>query len=201
MTSTLTNFSGQNWLMTPANPVVGDLHKDPAAFFDQTWLLVLTGIVEANLKGNSTSQWFNETANFIPSGLLYTSDFDSPPVGQGPLYWALNKCGIKRPPLHTYTVCFSLQDGGWAPFVSLSSIIDQNQSINAGFAVNLWRPKHFMKGVNSRNVGAVDNVFNIFTGISVDLGVRDTDAFILKLGYNVTLLGKIVLAEQNSLHD
>ena len=58
-----------------------------------------------------------------------------------------------------------------------------------------------MKGVNSRNVGAVDNVFNIFTGISVDLGVRDTDAFILKLSYNVTLLGKIVLAEQNSLHD
>ena len=99
MATTLTNFVGQNWLMTPANPVVGDLHN-PAAFFDQTWLLVLTGIVEANLKGNSTSQWLNETVNFIPSGLLYTSDFDSPPVGQGPLYWALNKYGIKRPPLH-----------------------------------------------------------------------------------------------------
>ncbi len=200
MATTLTNFSGQNWLMTPANPLAGDL-RDPAAFFDQTWLLVLTGIVEANLKGNSTSLWLNETVNFLPSGLLYTSDFDSPPIGQGPLFWALNKYGIKRPPLHTYTVCFSLQDGGWAPFVSLSSIIDQNQSVNAGFAVNLWRPHHFQKGVNSRIAGATDNVFNVFTGIDADLGVRDTDAFILKLSYNITLLGKIVLAEQNSLHD
>ena len=114
MATTLTNFVGQNWLITPAAPVVGDLHRQ---FFDQTWLLVLTGIVEADLQGNSTSQWLNETVTFLPSGLLYTSDFDLPPVGQGPLFWVLNKHGIQRPPLHEYTVCFSLQDGGWAPFV------------------------------------------------------------------------------------
>jgi hypothetical protein len=49
--------------------------------------------------------------------------------------------------------------------------------------------------------GAVGNVFNVFTGITAYLGVRDTDAFILKLSYNVTLLGKIVFASQGSLHD
>jgi hypothetical protein len=79
--ATLTNFSGQNWLITPAAPVAGDLHQ-PRAFFNQKWFLVLTGIVEANLQGNSTSHWLNETVNFIPSGLLYTSDFDSPPAGR-----------------------------------------------------------------------------------------------------------------------
>jgi hypothetical protein len=195
MATTLTNFSGQNWLITPAVPVVGDLHQ-PAAFFNQTWSLVLTGIVEANLQGNSTSDWRNETVTFLPAGLLYTSDFDSAPVGEGPLYWVLNQYGIQRPPLHTYTVCFSLQQ--WAPFVSLSAIFDQNQSINAGFAVNLWRPTHFQKGTNLQTNAAFNNVF---TGITADLGVRDTDAFILKLSYNVTLLGKIVFAAQGSLHD
>jgi hypothetical protein len=197
MATNLTNFSGQNWLITPAAPVVGDLHQ-PAAFWDQTWFLVLTGIVEVGLKGNSTSNWLEETVSFIPSGLVYTSDFDSPPVGEGPLYWVLNQYGIQRPPLHTYTVCFSLQEGGWAPFVSLSSIFDQNQSINAGFAVTKWRPTHFMKGINYFTNKAFDH---IFTGITADLGVRDTDAFILKLSYNISLLGRIVFAAQNSLSD
>ena len=87
----------------------------------------------------------------------------------------LNKHGIQRPPC-TNTRCFSLQDGGWAPFVSLSSIFDQGTSINAGFAVNKWRPTHFQKGVNWATGGAVDNVFNVFTGITADLAVRDTDA-------------------------
>ncbi|HEY7300558.1 MAG TPA: hypothetical protein VH684_21890 [Xanthobacteraceae bacterium] len=200
MTTTLTNFAGQNWLITPAAPVAANLYQ-PDAFFDQTWLLVLTGIVEADLQGNSNSTWLKETVTFLPSGLLYASDFDSPPAGQGPLFWALNKYGIQRPPLHTYTVCFSLQDGGWAPFVSLSQIFDQGESINAGFGVTMWRPTHFMKGVNFRTGGAGDSVFNVFTGITADLAVRDTDAFIFKLSYHVTLLGKIVFAAQNSLHD
>jgi hypothetical protein len=190
----LTNFLGQNWLITPAAPVVGDL-RQPAAFFDQTWLLVLTGIVEADLQGNSDS-WLNETVSFIPSGLLYPSDFDSPPAGEGPLYSVLNQYSIQRPPLHAYTVCFSVQQ--WAPFVSLSAIFDQDDSVNAGFAVNLWRPTHFKKGTNF----LTNNAFgNIFTGITVDLGVSDTDAYIRKLSYNVSLLGRIVFAAQNSVQD
>ena len=102
-TKVLTNFLGQNWLIAPANPVVGNLF-DPTNFFDQTWLLVLTGIVEADVSGSIL-----ETVSFLPSGLFYTSDFDSPPEGQGPLFATLNQFDIQRPPLHTYAVCFSLQ--------------------------------------------------------------------------------------------
>jgi hypothetical protein len=40
---------------------------------------------------------------------------------------------------------------------------------------------------------------NVFTGINVDVGVRDTDAFILKLSYNITLLGTIAFAASGSL--
>ena len=103
MATQLTNFLGQNWLITPAAPVVGDLNK-PAAFFDQTWLLVLTGIVVANLRGNSTSQWLNETVTFIPSGLLYTSDFDSPPVGDHYTGCSTNTSFKGRPSTHTPSV-------------------------------------------------------------------------------------------------
>jgi hypothetical protein len=111
MATALSTFSGQNWLITPAAPVAPDLHQ-PRSFFNQTWFLVLTGIVEADLKGNSTSNWKKETVTFLPSGLLYPSDLDSPPAGEGPLFWVLNQYGIPRPPLHEYTVCFSLQEGG-----------------------------------------------------------------------------------------
>ena len=43
------------------------------------------------------------------------------------------------------------------------------------------------------------SVGNIFTGVMADVSVRDKDANILKLSYNVTLLGKIVFA--GALHD
>lgn len=182
----LNNFSGQNWLITPAVPLVGPLNQ-PRNFLNQSWLLVLTGVVEANLQGNGAQDWLNETVDFIPGGLFYTNQYDHPPVGEGPLYWALNEHGIPRPGTSGYSVCFSLQQ--WAPFVSLSSIFDRNQSINAGFAVDRWRPKHFWKGFD---LTANHDVGNLFTGVTADVAVRDTDAFILKFSYSITLLGKIV---------
>jgi hypothetical protein len=39
----------------------------------------------------------------------------------------------------------------------------------------------------------------IFTGISVDVGISDNDAFILKLGYHITLLGRIAFAATGSI--
>ena len=45
----LTNFAGQNWLITPASLAVGE--RPPASIRDQKWLLVLTGVVLADFKG------------------------------------------------------------------------------------------------------------------------------------------------------
>ena len=33
---------------------------------------------------------------------------------------------------------------------------------------------------------------NIFTGVNADLAVNDPDAWIYRLGYNITLIGRIV---------
>lgn len=173
----LTNFAGQNWLITPAALAFGE--QPPASIHDQKWLLVLTGVVAANLEGNSTSQWLNTNVSFLPD--MAGSG------GSGPLNWAIGQYGIPKPVGQNYTIAFALDE--WAPFVSLSAIYDQSQSIDAGYAVNVWRPNHFATGIDALSNAAVGN---IFTGVNADVGVRDTDAWILSFSYNITLRGRIV---------
>ena len=173
----LTDFAGQNWLITPAALAVGEF--PPASIRDQKFLLILSGVVFANLEGNSGSQWLHETVSFLPDM--------AGPQNSGPLNWAIGRFGIPRPPGQNVTVGFSLEE--WAPFASLSSIFNQDQSINSGFAVDAWRPTHFQNGIDAVTFQPVGN---LFAGVDVDVAVRDTDAWIFRLGYNIALLGKIV---------
>jgi hypothetical protein len=191
----LDQFAGQNWLITPAALAVGE--SPPRTILDQKWLLVLSGVVLANRQGNSNAAWLSETVTFIPGksislGLL---------PNEGPLNYAINHYSIPRPSQDPkdYTVVFSLEDFSWAPFASLSAIFDQAQSINAGYAVEVWRPHHFMNAVKYPDV--TQPIHRIFTGINVDIGIRDNDAFILKLGYHITLLGRIAFAASGSIGD
>ena len=186
----LNEFTGQNWLITPAAVPVG--HRPPTNIHDQLWLLTLTGVVKADFKGNS-GQWLDETVSFMPDMSGPQSDGSS-----GPLGWAIKHFDVpKPPPGRPYRIRFSLEE--WAPFACLGSIFDRNQSVNAGFAVNTWRPSPFGKtggGTGSEGIGndLITNqpVSNLFTGITVDVAVRDSDAYLLRLGYNITLLGRIV---------
>ena len=171
----LTDFAAQNWLITPAALAVGE--APPKSIHDQSFLLVLSGVVIANFEGNSTSQWLDETLSFLPDM--------AGPQNSGPLNWAISRFGIPRPANQNATVAFSLE--GWAPFASLSNIFDQNQSIDAGFAVNTWRPNHFTTGTDAFTHAPVGN---IFTGINVNVAVRDTDAWIYRVGYNIALSEK-----------
>lgn len=56
-------------------------------------------------------------------------------------------------------------------------------------AVDDWRPNHFDNGTDAVTNEAVNN---IFTGVNADLAVNDSDAWIYRLGYNITLIGRIV---------
>jgi hypothetical protein len=179
----LTNFVGQNWLITPVALAVGE--QPPASIHDQKWLLVLTGVVAANLQGNSTSHWLNANLSFLPDM--------AGPSNSGPLNWAIGQYAIPKPAGQNYGIGFALDE--WAPFVSLSAIYDQAQSIDAGYAVNVWRPNHFATGIDAFSNAQIGN---IFTGVNVDVGVRDTDAWILSLGYNITLRGRIVFTKNSS---
>lgn len=176
----LTNFVGQNWLITPAALAFGE--HPPASIHDQKWLLVLSGVVAANLEWSGTSQWLQTNLSFLPNM--------AGPNDTGPLNWAIGHYGIPQPAGQGYTIAFAVDE--WAPFVSLSAIYDDQQSINAGFAVFNWRPNSFATGVDAFNNAPVGN---IFTGVNVDVGVSDSDAEILSLGYNITLRGKIVFTK------
>jgi hypothetical protein len=191
----LDTYSGQNWLITPAAVAVGK--SPPTTILDQKWLLVLSGIVEANLQGNPNGGWLNQNVSFLP-GNSSTPDLGYE-LGAGPLYYAINHYSIPTPSDNEkdYYTVFSLEDGSWAPFVGLSAIFDKNESINAGYAVNDWRPNHFYHALNYPQTNEPIN--NIFTGINVDVGVSDTDAFILKLSYNITLVGTIAFAATGTL--
>src|ERR1700748_2484703 len=105
----LTEFAGQNWLITPAALAVGE--NPPASILDQKCLLVLSGVVIANLEGNSSSQWLHETLSFLPDM--------AGPHNSGPLNWAIGRFSIPKPPGQNFTIEFSLEE--WAPFVSLCS--------------------------------------------------------------------------------
>jgi hypothetical protein len=180
----LTEFAGQNWLMTPAALAVGE--KPPSHIKDQKWLLVLSGVVMANLRGDNTGNWNHQTVSFAPD----MAGPDDPSATSGPLNWAISHYEIPRPagaPGRQYVVRFSVD--GWAPFASPSAMFNAGESINSGFAVDVWRPSHFGSGTN---VSTNQPVNNIFSGIDVDLAVRDTDAWLYRLGYNITLIGRIV---------
>ena len=180
----LTDFAGQNWLITPAALAVGE--NPPKDIRDQKWLLVLSGVVISNFKGDNSGGWNQQTVSFIPD----MAGTDDPTSTSGPLNWVISQYNIPRPPGTVgtqYLIRFSLEE--WSPFVTLGSIFDQAQSINAGFAVNDWRPNPFDSGTDAVTGQTVNN---IFTGVVADIAVSDSDAWLYRLNYNITLLGKIV---------
>ena len=166
----VTDFAGQNWLITPAASAVNE--TPPQRIEDQKWLLVLSGVAMATVKGESTAQWKHQTVSMRPN--LHA-----------PLQYAVTKYGIPIP----QGAALAFQVEQWAPFASLSSIFNQGQSVNSGFAVDVWRPNPFNTATHAVTDLPVDHLFE---GIQVDVAVRDTDAYIFRLGYNITLLGRIV---------
>jgi hypothetical protein len=66
----------------------------------------------------------------------------------------------------------------WAPFVTLNSISDDGAAVNAGWAVDDFK-------LESTDTLAV------VAKIKAYIAVRDVDAFVLRLGYAVHLVGSL----------
>ena len=171
-------FSGQNWLITPAALAVNQ--PRPQSIRDQSWLFILSGVAIVDLQGNSQAQWLHET-------LIIDPDF------RNPLNSAVDRHSIPRPPGTDYRPEFQLDQ--WSPFAATSVIFNQGESLNSGFAVNVWRPNPFQTGSDAFG-GPMLN--NLFSGIQVDVAVRDTDAWLYRVSYNFTLLGKIVFSRRGN---
>lgn len=165
-------FDGQNWLITPAALSVNEAR--PSAQ-EQKFLLVLSGVVIVDIKGNSGAQWRRETVSIRPD--LFS-----------PLQYAVGRHGVPLPPgssAGSYHLLFEVEQ--WAPFAAVSSMFNEQQSVNSGFAVDRWRPNPFASATGYNNA-ALDR---LFSGIQVDVAVRDTDAWLHRVSYSIVLLGKI----------
>jgi hypothetical protein len=174
----VTEFGGQNWLITPAAVAVNQ--PAPKSINEQLWLLVLSGAGILNFAGQKTTDWSRDEAHILPDMI-------------GPLDWAIGHYSIPRPAGtegQDYNVKFELEQ--WSPFASLNSVYDEHESIDAGYAVDDWRPSPFE---TDTDIVSKQSVGNIFTGIIADVAVRDSDAFLYRVGYNITLKGRIVFAE------
>jgi hypothetical protein len=80
--------------------------------------------------------------------------------------------------------------GGWVVDVQLASLFNRNQALNTGWAVNEFRL--VTSDSHDRLVAAVNGKLKILA----EVAVRDSDAFIHKLSYHVTIVGRLVEAEQ-----
>jgi hypothetical protein len=182
-TKYLRNFAGQNWVITPAPLAAGE--SRPTSIHDQKWLLVLSGVVIADLRGED-GEWGHQTVSFMPD----MAGPDDPDSTSGPLNWAINQHSIPKPAGSQgmdYLIRFSVEE--WVPFVAPSAMFNESQAMNCGFAVDLWRANDFGHGTDVLTDLQVDN---IFSGINADLAVREKDAWLHRLGYRITLIGKIV---------
>ena len=177
-TQSVTTFAGQNWLITPAALAVNE--TTPSTISDQKWLLVLTGVGIIDLRGNNASDWRRETLVIYPDM-------------QAPLQYAVERYSIPRPVGLNTRLDLDLEQ--WAPFAAISSIFNKDSEIasetsrtDAGFAVDVWRPNPFFSTTDAG--GRPAN--KVFTGIAVDIAVRNHRATLHRISYHITLLGRIV---------
>ena len=171
----VSTYAGQSWLISPVASAVNE--PAPARIQAQRFLLVLSGVAVVDVTGVSPAQWRHETVALRPDLT-------------GPLLHAADRYSIPKPPGalgSTYWLGFQVEQ--WAPFAGLSAVFNAGPSVNSGFAVNVWRPNPFASGTDAHTNAPLTK---LFSGIQADIAVRDSDAIIHRLSYNITLVGKVV---------
>jgi len=141
----------------------------------QEFLLTLTGVAIIDFKGTSPGTWRWDTARITPN------EGDA-------VNYAIDRFGIPTPPGtagRDWYVGFRVELINI--FATLNAIYDQSAAVDAGFAVDRWRPEQFL---DLPDAVTGERIPNIFSGILVDVAVRDSDAWLYRVGYQVTLLGK-----------
>jgi hypothetical protein len=170
MSVSVSSFANQNWVITPVAVGVG---QTPPTLANQDWLLVLSGVAIINLPGNNPNDWRRETLTIIP-------DIESP------INFAITRYGLPAP--GTDLVGLNLEQ--WAPFAAVSSGFEKESGgVDAGYAVDAWRNSPFLSVYDVNG----DHVTQLFQGIDVDLAVRNNNATLYRVSFNITLLAKIVI--------
>jgi hypothetical protein len=168
-------FSGQNWLIVPATPLL-----PPDEIRYQRWLLALTGVyaVPFGPRGEGDHGWIPGIESILPDV-------------QTPLNFALDLYGIPHPasePGHILPF-FNLEPDE-APYVNVGGVFAK-VGVGAGtsFEVSSWETTTETvldyKG---------DTAERVFGGVTVHLQTRNLDT-ISRIAYDFTFRGQIIFAE------
>jgi hypothetical protein len=167
------DFATQNWTITPVG-LVGN--ETPSTIADQKWNIVLTGVVNANLKDTS-GQFLRETLLFRPD------------VGSA-MRLAIQQYDIPVPPASyggdVPETVFQIEQ--YALHATIGSTYHGNSAINYGYAVDLWRLNPSEVSKDAITNAAINKTF---AGIQVDVAVSGTDGQLYRLSYNINLIGRI----------
>lgn len=164
-------FAVQHSLITPVALAVGE--TPPAKIGKQRWMVMLSGVALVDLKGALANDWLRETA---------VIDLDLRPT----LQRMILRHSIPEPAGNAHFAALQIED--LAPFASPSAVFNQPQSGQAGYAVDAWKPL-----LTTETDGVTGQTLpRIFRGLNVDLAVRNRGAVIHRVGYSVTLIGRIV---------
>jgi len=173
MTVHVKSFPVQNWAITPVPFAIGE--TVPTDIRLQRWQLVLTGVMVVDFQGNNPHDWNRDTLNFFPDI-------------QAPLNFVLQSFGITQTPDTTLGFNVLL----WAPFVVPSSVFSRESgTVDAGFAVDAWRPL-FASGQDAITNTKVTHLYNSF---DADLAVRNNQATLHRVSYHLQLAGRLAFLE------
>jgi hypothetical protein len=167
------DFATQNWTITPVG-LAGN--ETPSTIADQRWNIVLTGVVNVNLKGTS-GQFLRETLLFRPD------------VGSA-MRFAIQQYDIPIPPPayggEVPETVFQVEQ--YAPHATIGSTYHGDSAVNYGYAIDLWRlnPSDISKDIMTNAA-----INKIFAGLQVDVAVSGTDGQLYRLSYNINLIGRI----------
>jgi hypothetical protein len=168
-----TDFAVQNWTITPV-ALAGN--ETPSTIADQRWNIVLTGVVNVNLKGTS-GQFLRETVLLKPD------------VGSA-MRFAIGRYNIPIPP-HSFggevsETVFQVEQ--YAPHATIGSTQNEDFAINTSYGVDLWRLNPSSVSKDALTNSAIDK---IFAGLQVDVAVSDIGGCLSSLSYHITLIGRI----------
>ncbi len=160
--------------MPPLNPKIITEWNNPGAFASRHFtvgplaynrlLVVSTGVVVVNFRGDSPNNW----------------TFDRLRVGLSPnvLGEAQAQGWLPNPPVNQqWSVQYNQRD--IAPLVTLNALYNYDGADNDGKAVDAFNPLPY-----SQELGALS--FDAY------LAVRDSDAYLYRVGYQLTAIGQLV---------
>jgi hypothetical protein len=167
------DFARQNWTITPVG-LAGN--ETPSTIEDQRWNIVLTGMVNVNLKGTS--------GEFLRETVLFTPD-----VGSA-MRFAIQRYNIPVPPAsfggEVAETVFQVEQ--YALHTTIGSTRNEDFAINTSYGVDLWRLNPSDVSKDAMTNAAIDK---IFTGLQVDVTVSDIGGCLSSLSYHITLIGRI----------